>query len=112
MLDGIRIMQRVHARGAAVKVLDKPHLDLTTAIGKGFLAFLSALAEGERERNYILLLQRAYAAGDLSLVYPLARGVAPLLVAVVSIAVLGEPLTLAALGQGRRGSPHCGRQIH
>lgn len=50
MLDGITIMQRVHARGAAIKVLDKPHLDLTTKIGQGFLAFLSALAEDERER--------------------------------------------------------------
>ena len=49
MMDGIRIMQRVHARGAAVKVLDKPHLDLTSPIGRGFLAFLSALAEDERE---------------------------------------------------------------
>jgi DNA invertase Pin-like site-specific DNA recombinase len=50
MMDGITIMQRVYARGAAVKVLDKPHLDLTTPIGRGFLAFLSALAEDERER--------------------------------------------------------------
>lgn len=50
MFDGITIMQRVHARGAAIKVLDKPHLDLTTKIGQGFLAFLSALAEDERER--------------------------------------------------------------
>jgi DNA invertase Pin-like site-specific DNA recombinase len=50
MYDGIEIMQRVHARGAAVKVLDKPHLDLTTPIGRGFLGFLSALAEDERER--------------------------------------------------------------
>ena len=50
MFDGIAIMQRVHARGAAIKVLDKPHLDLTTKIGQGFLAFLSALAEDERER--------------------------------------------------------------
>ena len=49
MMDGIAIMQRVHARGAAIKVLDKPHLDLTTAIGKGFLAFLSALAEDGNE---------------------------------------------------------------
>jgi DNA invertase Pin-like site-specific DNA recombinase len=32
MMDGITIMQRVHARGAAIKVLDKPHLDLTTKI--------------------------------------------------------------------------------
>jgi DNA invertase Pin-like site-specific DNA recombinase len=50
MFDGIAIMQRVHGRGAAIKVLDKPHLDLTTKIGQGFLAFLSALAEDERER--------------------------------------------------------------
>jgi DNA invertase Pin-like site-specific DNA recombinase len=50
MIDGITIMQRVHARGAAIKVLDKPHLDLTTKIGQGILAFLSALADDERER--------------------------------------------------------------
>jgi DNA invertase Pin-like site-specific DNA recombinase len=50
MFDGISIMQRAHARGAAIKVLDKPHLDLTTKVGQGFLAFLSALAEDERER--------------------------------------------------------------
>jgi DNA invertase Pin-like site-specific DNA recombinase len=28
----------------------KPHLDLTTPIGRGFIAFLSALAEDERQR--------------------------------------------------------------
>jgi DNA invertase Pin-like site-specific DNA recombinase len=50
MFDGIAIFQRVHERGAAIKVLDKAHLDLTTKIGQGFLAFLSALAEDERER--------------------------------------------------------------
>ena len=33
-----------------MKVLDKPWLDLTTPMGKGILAFLSALAEDERER--------------------------------------------------------------
>ena len=51
MMDGITILQRVHARGAAIKVLDKPHLDLTTKIGQGFLAFLSALAEDERNES-------------------------------------------------------------
>ena len=50
MMDGITIMQRVAARGAAIKVLDKPHLDLTTKLGQGLLALLSALAEDERER--------------------------------------------------------------
>ena len=50
MMDGIQIMLRIARRGSAIRVLDKPHLDLTTPIGRGFLAFLSALAEDERER--------------------------------------------------------------
>ncbi|MEO1564465.1 MAG: recombinase family protein [Pseudomonadota bacterium] len=50
MMDGITIIQRVADRGASVKVLDKPWLDLTSPMGKGILAFLSALAEDERER--------------------------------------------------------------
>ena len=50
MMDGIKIIQRVADRGAFMKVLDKPHLDLTTPIGRGFLAFLSAMAEDERDR--------------------------------------------------------------
>jgi DNA invertase Pin-like site-specific DNA recombinase len=50
MLDGIAIVDRVLARGALVKVLDKPHLDLTSTIGKGLLAFLSAIAQDERGR--------------------------------------------------------------
>jgi DNA invertase Pin-like site-specific DNA recombinase len=50
MMDGIAIIDRVLARGALVKVLDKPHLDLTSTIGKGLLAFLSAIAQDERER--------------------------------------------------------------
>jgi len=50
MLDGIQIIQRVAARGALVMVLDKPHLDLTSTMGQGILAFLSALAQDKRER--------------------------------------------------------------
>ena len=50
MMDGIAIIDRVLARSALVKVLDKPHLDLTSTIGKGLLAFLSAIAQDERER--------------------------------------------------------------
>jgi DNA invertase Pin-like site-specific DNA recombinase len=38
MLDGVAIIERIHARGALIKVLDKPHLDLTTPIGRGFIA--------------------------------------------------------------------------
>ncbi len=39
---------------------------------------------------YQLTLQRGYAEADLNLVYPLARGVGPLLTFVVAVAVLGE----------------------
>ncbi len=35
MMDGITIIQRVADRGATVKVLDKPWLDLTSPMGKG-----------------------------------------------------------------------------
>lgn len=41
---------------------------------------------------YQIFLLNAYKFGDLSQVYPVARGVAPMIVAVVSIAVLGVAL--------------------
>ena len=55
MMDGVRLIERIGARGAMIRVLDKPHLDMTTPIGRGFIAFLSAMAEDERER----ILKRA-----------------------------------------------------
>ena len=50
MMDGIAIIDRISKRGCLIKVLDKPHLDLTTPLGRGFIAFLSAMAEDERQR--------------------------------------------------------------
>jgi DNA invertase Pin-like site-specific DNA recombinase len=50
MMDGVHLIERINARGALINVLDKPHLDLTTPIGRGFIAFLSAMAEDERQR--------------------------------------------------------------
>ena len=48
---------------------------------------------------YFALLQRGYAEGDLSLVYPLARGTGPLLSTMAAIVVLGErPSLLAVAG--------------
>jgi DNA invertase Pin-like site-specific DNA recombinase len=43
-------MERVHKRGALIKVLDRRDLDLTTGLGRGLLALLSGLAEDERHR--------------------------------------------------------------
>jgi drug/metabolite transporter (DMT)-like permease len=53
------------------------------------------LASCTLNTGYMLMLNRAYQYGDLSLVYPFARGLAPFVVAVVSIVVLGETLTRA-----------------
>jgi DNA invertase Pin-like site-specific DNA recombinase len=50
MMDGVHLIERLNRRGALIKVLDKSYLDLTTPIGRGFIAFLSALAEDERQR--------------------------------------------------------------
>lgn len=48
---------------------------------------------------YFVLLQRGYRHGDLSLVYPLARGTGPLLATIAAILVLDErPSALALAG--------------
>lgn len=67
---------------------------------------------------YMIALQRAYRAGDFSQVYPLARGTAPVVVAILSVLILGERLPALAwlaiglicvgivslsLGRGRAG---------
>jgi hypothetical protein len=41
-VDGAKFIERVHKRGALVKVLDRDYLDLTKPINRGNLAFLSA----------------------------------------------------------------------
>jgi len=52
---------------------------------------------GAFEVVYFLLLQRGYRDGDVSLVYPLARGTGPTLSVVGSILILGERPSIVAL---------------
>ena len=48
---------------------------------------------------YFILLARGYATGDLSLVYPVARGMGPMLVPVLAVVLLGEIVeTMAIVG--------------
>lgn len=47
---------------------------------------------------YFVLLNQGYRVGDLSLVYPLARGTGPLLSSIAAILFLGERPSLVALG--------------
>jgi drug/metabolite transporter (DMT)-like permease len=55
-----------------------------------------AAASSALHLSYFALLAAAYRRADLSLVYPLARGVGPVLVLVVSLAVLGADLSAPA----------------
>ena len=52
------------------------------------LGVLSGLVEAV----YFVLLSAAYRRGDLSVVYPIARGTAPLLAVVIGVGLLGERL--------------------
>ena len=57
------------------------------------------LASGVVEAAYFIFLAAAYRRGDLSVVYPLARGTAPLLAVLIGVVVLGERLgVLGSLG--------------
>lgn len=60
-------------------------------------ALAVGVASGGVEVVYFVLLSAAYRRGDLSLVYPLARGTAPLLAVGVGVLVLGERLPPAGV---------------
>jgi drug/metabolite transporter (DMT)-like permease len=73
-------------------------LPLIPALGLPGLAVVPYLAGNVLcHTAYYTLLLNSYSAGGLSLVYPIARGVAPLLVAAASVPLLGEPLAGRAL---------------
>ena len=74
----------------AVLVIAHPRLDA--------LAFLFVVVAVVLQTVYFATLTAAYRAGDLSLVYPIARATGPLLATVGAIVILGErptPLALA-----------------
>ncbi|MEW6226214.1 MAG: EamA family transporter, partial [Chloroflexota bacterium] len=55
-------------------------------------AWAIGIVSGGVEVAYFVFLAAAYCRGDLSVVYPLARGSAPLLAVAIGVAVLGERL--------------------
>lgn len=58
---------------------------------------LAVLVSGTVHTGYFLLLQRGYAVGDLSVVYPLARGTGPMLSVAAAVVLFGERPGLAVL---------------
>jgi drug/metabolite transporter (DMT)-like permease len=60
-------------------------------------AWALVLLSGAFETAYLVALTAAYRIGDLSLVYPIARGTAPLMVTPLAMLVLGERLSPSGL---------------
>jgi drug/metabolite transporter (DMT)-like permease len=87
---------------AAVFFLGQTHM---STLGLLFVVGTAALHIG-----YFLSLQKGYAVGDLSVVYPLARGTGPLLASAAAVALFGErpgPVALLGIlliGGGDRGA--------
>ena len=96
--DPLSMFQRATIAGAALMtppaliawfVTGRPALSWAAA---GFAA-LSALLEVV----YLFLLSAAYRRGELSVVYPIARGSAPLLAVLIGLGLLGERLATVQL---------------
>ncbi len=68
-------------------VAGRPTLPIE-GIGLGVLS-------GVIEAGYFILLSAAYRRGDLSVVYPIARGTAPLLAVAIGVGLFGERLGVA-----------------
>jgi len=100
--DPLRTAVRLQAIGTAVLVpvaivawlmTGRPPLEPT--------GIALALGSGVLEAVYFLCLSAAYSRGDLSLVYPIARGTAPLLAIGIGVVLLRETLGLgASIGVG------------
>ncbi len=96
--DPLRTFHRATVAGAAIMTLPvlaawlltgRPGL---TAAAAGFAALSAAF-----ELAYLWLLSAAYGRGELSVVYPIARGSAPLLSVTIGFVVLGERLAAVQL---------------
>lgn len=68
-------------------------------VSLGWVELAAVLISSLLHLAYFLSLQRGYRIGDLSLIYPLARGTGPLFSVLAAVLVLGErPTPLAFLG--------------
>lgn len=91
--DRVMTLAAVVGVGAAGSALALPFAAQPARGSWPFLALGAAIHVG-----YFFFLLRAYRFGDLSHVYPVARGAAPLFVAAGAAVVAGEALGSAALG--------------
>jgi drug/metabolite transporter (DMT)-like permease len=89
----VAVLSALFYTPATIAIIEIFQIEITFA-AIGMIAGSAALHSA-----YFVLLNQGYRAGDLSLVYPLARGTGPLLSCVGAILFLGErPSVVALLG--------------
>ena len=75
----------------AVLIVQRPRI--------GAIEVIFLVGSALLQMAYFLLLQKGYSLGDLSLVYPLARGTGPLIATIAAIVLFGErPSPIAVAG--------------
>jgi len=79
-------------------VLGAPAIVAATSGGFGWEQLGYCLGTTVLHATYAIFLTRAYYLGDLSSVYPVARGIGPALVPVLAIVLLGETVSPMAAG--------------
>ena len=90
--DRTLTMIMIRAVGLVIGLLALPFVDWPAAAGWKWLAATSAV-----QFAYYALLIRSYGIGDLSIVHPLSRGLAPVLTTIAAFLFAGERLTAGHL---------------
>ncbi|HSI01448.1 MAG TPA: DMT family transporter [Reyranella sp.] len=85
--DRVMTMVAIRAVGLALGLAALPFVDWPAAAGWTWLALTALVQFG-----YYALLIRSYGIGDMSVVYPLARGLAPVLTTIAAWLAIGESL--------------------
>jgi drug/metabolite transporter (DMT)-like permease len=100
--DGGAVFVWLTALWAAILLLPLAVVGIVTAGGSvPAVWWLAAAVSGLIHTAYFVILQRGYAVGDLSVVYPLARGTGPMLSVIAAIWFFGErPGAIALAGAG------------
>jgi len=85
--DRMLTMAALRATGLVIGLCALPFVDWPAPESWKWLVLTAAVQFG-----YYVLLVRSYGAGDMSVVYPLARGLAPVLTTVLAALAIGETL--------------------
>jgi len=85
--DRMLTMAALRLTGLTIGLCALPFVDLPAPESWKWLALTAAV-----QFAYYVLLVRSYGAGDMSVVYPLARGLAPVLTTVAAALAIGETL--------------------